>query len=142
VGPRTGLDNSSCAYPDSETPRSSSAWPVCIPTVPSPLGFHMCIFVMSLLRLNSLFWNVCCSSLSYKFEVNSAAFTAVWWVTGASNLAHAAFIVRLSTSSALKKEAAHSSKNGKYLSGCKIWGFHGGDYEEWCLLGCYAVWLL
>jgi hypothetical protein len=18
---------------------------------------------------------------------------------------------------------------------CKIWGFHGGDYEEWCLLG-------
>jgi hypothetical protein len=25
---------------------------------------------------------------------------------------------------------------------CKIWGFHGDDYEEWCLLGCYAVWLL
>jgi hypothetical protein len=25
---------------------------------------------------------------------------------------------------------------------CKTWGFHGGDYEEWCLLGCYAVWLL
>jgi hypothetical protein len=24
----------------------------------------------------------------------------------------------------------------------KIWGFQGGDYEEWCLLGCYAVWLL
>jgi hypothetical protein len=22
----------------------------------------------------------------------------------------------------------------------KIWGFHGGDDEEWCLLGCYAVW--
>jgi hypothetical protein len=21
-------------------------------------------------------------------------------------------------------------------------GFHGGDYEEWRLLGCYAVWLL
>jgi hypothetical protein len=28
------------------------------------------------------------------------------------------------------------------FSNCKIWGFHGGDYEEWCLLGCYAVWLL
>jgi hypothetical protein len=25
---------------------------------------------------------------------------------------------------------------------CNISGFHGGDYEEWCLLGCYAVWLL
>jgi hypothetical protein len=25
---------------------------------------------------------------------------------------------------------------------CKIWGFHGGNHEEWCLLGCYAVWLL
>jgi hypothetical protein len=24
----------------------------------------------------------------------------------------------------------------------KIRGFHGGDYEEWCLLGCYALWLL
>jgi hypothetical protein len=24
---------------------------------------------------------------------------------------------------------------------CKTWGFHGGYYEEWCLLGCYAVWL-
>jgi hypothetical protein len=25
---------------------------------------------------------------------------------------------------------------------CKTWGFHGGDYEEWCLQGCYAMWLL
>jgi hypothetical protein len=25
---------------------------------------------------------------------------------------------------------------------CKIWGFHGGDYEEWRLLGSYAVLLL
>jgi hypothetical protein len=25
---------------------------------------------------------------------------------------------------------------------CKNLGFHGGDYEERCLLGCYAVWLL
>jgi hypothetical protein len=25
---------------------------------------------------------------------------------------------------------------------CKTWGIHGGDYEEWPLLGCYAVWLL
>jgi hypothetical protein len=23
-----------------------------------------------------------------------------------------------------------------------ICGFHGGDYEEWCFLGCYTVWLL
>jgi hypothetical protein len=25
---------------------------------------------------------------------------------------------------------------------CKIWHFHGGDYEEWSHLGSYAVWLL
>jgi hypothetical protein len=25
---------------------------------------------------------------------------------------------------------------------CKIYGFHGSDYEECCLLGCSAVWLL
>jgi hypothetical protein len=24
----------------------------------------------------------------------------------------------------------------------QIWGFYGGDYEEWRLLRCYAVWLL
>jgi hypothetical protein len=24
----------------------------------------------------------------------------------------------------------------------KIWGVHDGYYEEWCLLGCYAVWFL
>jgi hypothetical protein len=28
------------------------------------------------------------------------------------------------------------------LSVCKIWGFHSGDHEEWCLLACYAMWLL
>jgi hypothetical protein len=28
------------------------------------------------------------------------------------------------------------------LNLCKIWGFHGGDSEEWCILGCYALWLL
>jgi hypothetical protein len=22
---------------------------------------------------------------------------------------------------------------------CQIWGFHGSDYEEWSLLGCYTV---
>jgi hypothetical protein len=30
----------------------------------------------------------------------------------------------------------------KYTGICKIWDFHGGDYEEWRILGCYAVWLL
>jgi hypothetical protein len=29
-----------------------------------------------------------------------------------------------------------------FLFHCKIRGFHGGDYEEWYLLGCYAVWLV
>jgi hypothetical protein len=28
----------------------------------------------------------------------------------------------------------------KLFSSCKIWGFHGGDYEEWCLLGCSPWW--
>jgi hypothetical protein len=28
------------------------------------------------------------------------------------------------------------------IMSCKIFGFHGGDYEEWRLLGCYAMWLL
>jgi hypothetical protein len=29
-----------------------------------------------------------------------------------------------------------------YVKLCKILCFHDGDYEEWCLLGCYAVWIL
>jgi hypothetical protein len=24
----------------------------------------------------------------------------------------------------------------------EVWGFHGGDYEERRLLGCYAAWIL
>jgi hypothetical protein len=35
----------------------------------------------------------------------------------------------------------YRSKNITFLQ-CKIWGFHGGDYEEWRLLGYYTVWLL
>jgi hypothetical protein len=25
---------------------------------------------------------------------------------------------------------------------CKIGGFHGGDYEEWCLQECDVMWIL
>jgi hypothetical protein len=47
----------------------------------------------------------------------------------------------------LKKHATfrlqHSEEtNNLHTGNCKMWGFHGGDYEELCLLGCYAVWLL
>jgi hypothetical protein len=41
---------------------------------------------------------------------------------------------------ALKMGAAYTCERLAKL--CKIWGFHGGDYEEWCLLGFYVVWLL
>jgi hypothetical protein len=34
-----------------------------------------------------------------------------------------------------------SSSHDDFFS-CKIWRFYGGDYEEWCLLGCYTGWLL
>jgi hypothetical protein len=30
----------------------------------------------------------------------------------------------------------------KWAHFCKNWGFHGGGYEEWLLLGCYAMGLL
>jgi hypothetical protein len=36
----------------------------------------------------------------------------------------------------------HGDMNQSLKIKCKIWGFHGGDYEEWCPLTCYAVWLL
>jgi hypothetical protein len=31
---------------------------------------------------------------------------------------------------------------GKLKQTCKISGFLGGDYEEWCILGYYTEWLL
>jgi hypothetical protein len=34
------------------------------------------------------------------------------------------------------------SRKAKLNCICKIWGFHGGDYEECRLLGCYVVGLL
>jgi hypothetical protein len=39
-------------------------------------------------------------------------------------------------------EWIHLRKAMKIEKTCKIWGLHGGDYEEWRLLGCYAMWLL
>jgi hypothetical protein len=42
----------------------------------------------------------------------------------------------------LMSESCSGYAQAKQEHICKIWGFHGGDYEEWCLLGCYAVWLL
>jgi hypothetical protein len=32
-------------------------------------------------------------------------------------------------------------QNRYFFCPCKISSFHGGDYEEWRLLGCYTVWL-
>jgi hypothetical protein len=48
------------------------------------------------------------------------------------------------------KTPVRTSRENYYVSAaelsqlilCKICGFHGGDYEECRLLGCYAVWLL
>jgi hypothetical protein len=40
------------------------------------------------------------------------------------------------------EEIEATVETARALEDCKIWGFHGGDYEEWCLLGCYDVWLL
>jgi hypothetical protein len=34
-----------------------------------------------------------------------------------------------------------SATESSQLMLCKIWGFHGGDYEEHRLLGCYTMWL-
>jgi hypothetical protein len=35
-----------------------------------------------------------------------------------------------------------STTESSQLILCKIRGYHGGDYEECRLLGCYVVWLL
>jgi hypothetical protein len=36
----------------------------------------------------------------------------------------------------------HFVRNAKQMHCCKIWGFHGGDYDDYYLLGDDAVWLL
>jgi hypothetical protein len=38
-----------------------------------------------------------------------------------------------------RRENLKSYKHLSTLLLCKICGFHGGDYEVWRLLGCYAV---
>jgi hypothetical protein len=44
--------------------------------------------------------------------------------------------------SAIIRNSKNSANHILKVLTLKILGFHGGDYEEWCLLGCYAVWLL
>jgi hypothetical protein len=40
-----------------------------------------------------------------------------------------------------RKHHVSATESGRLML-CKILSFHGGDYEECRLLGCYAVWLL
>jgi hypothetical protein len=40
------------------------------------------------------------------------------------------------------KASVHLLQLGYLFKLCMIRGFHGDDYEEYRLLGCYAVWLL
>jgi hypothetical protein len=48
--------------------------------------------------------------------------------------------------SILKMQVSYFSRNylfpTKYTALYKIWSINGGDYEEYRLLGCYAVWIL
>jgi hypothetical protein len=37
----------------------------------------------------------------------------------------------------IMEETEHCSTQ---LMLCNVWGSHGGDYEEFRLLGCYTVW--
>jgi hypothetical protein len=39
-------------------------------------------------------------------------------------------------------EQMYSTLPERHLSSSKIWGFHGGDYEECHLLSCDAAWPL
>jgi hypothetical protein len=50
--------------------------------------------------------------------------------------------ISLIANQSLSRDSNFHYHINKRSQSCKIWGFHGGDYEEWCLLGCYAVWLL
>jgi hypothetical protein len=50
---------------------------------------------------------------------------AVFWDLGTQFVAH--------------KEHSFSATEPSRLMVCKIWGFHGGDYEECCSLEFYAV---
>jgi hypothetical protein len=49
-------------------------------------------------------------------------------------------LVRTDVSEERSASIISVTRTGEHGISCKIWGFHGGDYEEWCLLGCYAVW--
>jgi hypothetical protein len=55
------------------------------------------------------------------------------------------YLESILTAAKVDCDGTHVKRNKwfeKWVCICKIWGFHGGDYEEWCLLGCYAVCLL
>jgi hypothetical protein len=48
----------------------------------------------------------------------------------------------MATSVSTAVRTSHPTFRVTFSHSVKIWGFHGGDYEEWHLLGWYAVWLL
>jgi hypothetical protein len=61
------------------------------------------------------------------------------WIGTTCRTAGVQFPAEVKCLSSLEHRQAPNSPN--FLFG-KMWSFHGGDYEEWRLLGSYAVWLL
>jgi hypothetical protein len=54
---------------------------------------------------------------------------------GGRNMVHARILSYPSTNKNYEYFPTHTKHN-------KILSFHGGDYEEWRLLGYYAIWAL
>jgi hypothetical protein len=59
-----------------------------------------------------------------------------------SGMLHRVALVKTDVSEELSASFIRVTRIGELGTMLKISGFHRGDYEEWCILGCYAVWLL
>jgi hypothetical protein len=103
-------------------------WCVCMNSdVPSaPIREWKCSTQLSV-GLSTFRWT---KSISVRYEVFTAVTmkNAVFWDIKTQFVPH--------------RRHYFSATESSQLMLCTIWGFHGTDYKECCLLGCYAAWLL
>jgi hypothetical protein len=109
-------------------------------------GLGVAVLIYELCRLAVALY-ITCSSVSCGISVSINAFTNPNSVSSHIHNTWKYFLLLKSPCSRkfcfvyfrFQRNKLISSSQSKQLNKCRIWGFHGGDFEEFRLLGCGAV---
>jgi hypothetical protein len=142
--PQIECDTMSCISSRVNSVRCSAVFHRRVLSATSPAAVfsgYTCLALTGVFRSHSSQWICRNSSARYSWdrdnlEMTNGFFIILLYFRRSLNLIRGFYLSRLLISSPLSTVLWELERTRK------IWSFHSGDYEEWHLLGCYAVWLL